>query len=473
MTSASPVRNVAVIDIGKTNAKVIIYDLEARAETGRRARANAVIRRAPYPHHDVDGLFAFILNSLEQLNGECGIDAISITTHGATVALVDGEGGLALPVLDYEHDGPDEMKARYDAIRPPFSVTGSPRLVAGLNIGAQLFWQRTSFPTAFARTEHVITYPQYWGFRLTGVVASEVTSWGCHSDLWAPQLGTFSPLVAALGLTGRMAPLKAAADILGPVGGEIAAQTGLSPDCPVYCGLHDSNASLLPHLKSLAAPFSVVSTGTWVIAMAVGSAVPSLDEARDTLINVNALGDPVPSARFMGGRVFEVAAPKGAVIEPADRRDALEQDIMLLPSVIGDTGPYQGRAGGWNMPEEALTPGVRLLTLSWYLALMTAECLALTGAEGPVVVEGPFAQNRDYLEMLAAATGRPVEKSRGSGTSVGAAGLVSQASPSARFEDDPLTGLAPALYTYAAEWKRRVDDGDMGFSPVEYRQRRW
>jgi hypothetical protein len=32
----------------------------------------------------------------------------------------------------------------------------------------------------------------------------------------------------------------------------------------------------------------------------------ALDPARDVLVNVNALGQPVPSARFMGGREYEL-----------------------------------------------------------------------------------------------------------------------------------------------------------------------
>ena len=89
-------------------------------------------------------------------------------------------------VLDYEHTGPDETAEGYNAVRPAFSVTGSPRLAAGLNIGAQLYWQRARFSTAFSRIACVLPYPQYWGFRLTGKRASEVTSWGCHSDVRAP-----------------------------------------------------------------------------------------------------------------------------------------------------------------------------------------------------------------------------------------------------------------------------------------------
>ena len=53
---------------------------------------------------------------------------------------------------------------------------------------------------------------------------------------------------------------------------------------------------------------------------------------------------------------------------------------------------------------------------------MTDTCLTLTGANGPTIVEGPFAANRHYLEMLHAATGRTVCHSpSATGTSIGAA----------------------------------------------------
>ncbi len=64
--------------------------------------------------------------------------------------------------------------------------TGSPTLPMGLNLGAQIHWQARRFPDAFAKTRHILMYPQYWAFRLTGVAASEATSLGCHTDLWAP-----------------------------------------------------------------------------------------------------------------------------------------------------------------------------------------------------------------------------------------------------------------------------------------------
>ena len=96
------IRHIAVIDIGKTNAKVALVDLSTLSEIALRRMANAPATDGPYPHHDVERLWAFILDSLAEINREQPIDAISITTHGATGVLVDASGELARPVLDYE-----------------------------------------------------------------------------------------------------------------------------------------------------------------------------------------------------------------------------------------------------------------------------------------------------------------------------------------------------------------------------------
>lgn len=218
---------------------------------------------------------------------------------------------------DYEHPGPEAVAAGYDAIRPGFAETGSPRLPAGLNLGAQLHWLLDTRPDLRARLAHVVTYPQYWGWRLTGELATDVTSLGCHTDLWDPWQGRFSSLVERLGLADCIAPARRSDEVLGHLRPEIAQATGLPATTPVAVGIHDSNASLYPHVLGRAAPYSVVSTGTWVVAMAVGGRATRLDPARDVLVNVDALGRPVPSARFMGGREYELVRD-GREARPGD-----------------------------------------------------------------------------------------------------------------------------------------------------------
>jgi sugar (pentulose or hexulose) kinase len=447
---------VAVIDIGKTNAKVAL--VEGGLEKAVRRTPNAVLRNGPYPHYDTERLWQFILGSLAELNREARIDAICVTTHGATAALIDSSGDLALPILDYEHDGPDALAAEYDAARPPFAETGTPRLPVGLNLGAQLFWQGRTFPEAFGRTAAILMYPQYWAFRLSGVRANEVTSLGCHTDLWDYPEGDYSTLVDRMGWRGLMAPVRAAADVLGPILPDIAATTGLHPATPVYCGIHDSNASLLPHLIRRQQPFSVVSTGTWVVAMAIGGDAVELDPARDTLVNVNAFGAPVPSARFMGGREFEMLLGANPAQPGVDDVEAvLAAGTILTPAVRLGSGPFASRQSAWIGDEPR--GGERTAAASFYLAMMTATALGLIGARGPSVVEGPFASNAAFLKMLAAATGRDVVAAgSATGTSGGAALLAEADTVGARGGTGEAAITSPGVEweVYADRWRAAV-----------------
>ncbi|MER8574728.1 FGGY-family carbohydrate kinase [Mesorhizobium sp. M1338] len=461
----SAMRHIAVIDIGKTNAKVAFVDLVTLSEVALRRMANAPVRQAPYPHHDVEALWTFILDSLAGLNREQRIDAISITTHGATGALVDAAGDLVLAVLDYEFDGPDRLAVDYDAIRPPFAETGTPRLPLGLNLGAQFFWQQKSFPAEFAKAAAMLMYPQYWALRLTGVAANEVTSLGCHTDLWNPWTADFSSLVDRLDWRWLMVPVRPASDRLGPILPALAVRTGLDPQTPVFCGLHDSNASLLPHLLSDKPPFSVVSTGTWVVSMAVGGKQIALDAARDTLVNVNALGSPVPSARFMGGREFSMLTKDQPEQWSEDDVGAvLMQKVLLLPSTQQGSGPFPHQTATW-LNADGMKSGQRFAAISFYLALMTATCLDLIGADGPTTVEGPFARNRLFVGMLAASTGRAVVASEAAtGTSIGAA-LLATDQLTAQGKGERMEPPAdPAWADYANAWRAAVEAQGQGLS---------
>lgn len=451
-------KHIAVIDIGKTNAKLALVDLDTLSEMAVVTRPNAVLPGPPWPHFDTEGHWGFLLDALKQFGESFRIDGISVTTHGASIVLLDKDGALAAPILDYEHDGPQETAAAYDNMRPAFERTGSPRLANGLNPGAQLHWQFQTDPGLLERTAHVLTYPQYWSYRLTGVIASDVTSIGCHTDLWEPDRAGYSELTERLGISDKLAPVRKSTDILGPILPEISAATGLPPKIPVICGIHDSNASLYPHILAQDPPFSVVSTGTWVIVMSMGADQAKLDPDRDTLVNVNALGQPVPSARFMGGREFEMIQQGHRVNPtPQDVSDVLAREVMLLPSVDPSTGPFQHVQMGWHGSEPSVGSGTRAVALSYYLALMTKTCLDLTGARGPVIVEGPFGQNKEYLEMLCAATDRPVFHSDAqTGTSIGAALLFATGNHGAAPLPVPIAGNMSELRNYAVTWQRVV-----------------
>ena len=392
----------AVLDIGKTNAKVLLLG-EDGTPLASRTRACVVRLGPPYPHLDLDGIAAWALSALAELGRQARIDCIVPVTHGAAGVLMAGEAP-ALPALDYEHAGPDETAGELLPQLDPFAATGSPVLPLGLNLGAQLDWQDKRFPQAFAKVTDILPLPQYWAWRLCGVKATEVTSLGAHSHLWRPREGRFSDLVRRRGWLERMPPLRHAWETLGPIRPELAAATGLPADCRVLTGIHDSNASYLAHAVAREAPFTVLSTGTWIIAMAAGVPVDRLDPAADMLCNVDALARPVPTAKFMGGRETEIlAGPDGVRVAagPADVSALVAKGVMALPAFVAGSGPYLGRAGQ-VLGVLGADPVRRSALAALYAALVVDVMLEKLGSSGPVILEGSFQRNTAFIGLLAA-----------------------------------------------------------------------
>lgn len=387
-----------ILDIGKTNVKLALLDTHG-AMLAEERLANTIANTGPYPHHDTERIWDWMLGTLRVFAGIAQVGAIVPVTHGATAALVD-DHGLVLPVLDYESHLPGQADGHYATVRPRFADTLSPALPAGLNLGRQLVWLARQFPAQFGKARHILMYPQYWAWRLCGVAAGEVTSLGCHTDLWEPVTQQYSALVAHMGWEALLPPLAPASTPLGTLLPAVVEQTGLPAGCQVLCGIHDSNASLLRYLGDGNA--TVLSTGTWLIAAAFGTALDALDEHADMLANTSALGRPVACMRFMGGREFGILAGPDAVPCTQDDFDLLmAQGTMALPCFAESGGPFSGRRGSIVGPAPG-TPAARYALATLYCALMTDYCLDALGAGGPVIIEGSFTANPHFSALLAA-----------------------------------------------------------------------
>ncbi|MCP8898265.1 FGGY-family carbohydrate kinase [Gilvimarinus xylanilyticus] len=452
---------VVVLDIGKTNIKVHVLDRHMQS-VFEQAKPNAVVNAEPYPHFDVDAIWEWLLDVLKGVAGQFSISAISVTTHGATAALIDRErpgNGLVLPVLDYEFTGPDSANDGYAQFRPSFTQTSSPALPAGMNLGRQLYWQQNQFPNAFAKATDILLYPQYWVWRLTGVRCSEVTSLGCHTDLWQPAQNSFSSLVSGMDWQSLFAELKPADSMAGVVIPEVSEATGLPASCPVTVGIHDSNASYLRYVKaSKGEPFSVISTGTWAITMANGGKDAVLDESRDMLMNVDFRSTPVACARFMAGREYESICKQMGTspAEPYTLHDLeriIETDAYAVPAFCDNSGPFAGKSGSVNTDQSI--HGAALASL--YCALMLDLELELLNAEGDIFLEGAFLKNALLCQLLA--TLRPEQRLFLSGDSTGTVkGAAALADPDAsvaeervRCESLSLSGLG----SYRERWRAR------------------
>ena len=391
-------QHILIMDIGKTHVKLHVLNDENFHSEYSLQMGNKVVQGEFYPNADVDAIWNWLCTSVKAISDRYLIKKVTITTHGATAALINRNSignGLVLPVLDYEYEAV-YTHSDYQKVRPEFSCTFSPNLPAGLNLGRQLFWLKQQFPQQFESATDILMYPQYWSWRLTGQRYSEITSLGCHTDLWSLKSNDFSTLVEQLNCRDKFPELKPAWHSCGVVQKPLAAELGLPEDCEVFSGLHDSNASYLRYLISQSGkPFTVVSTGTWTILMASQVPLDNLDSTKDMLANIDALGNPIACARFMGGREFEAICEQagswlGEQFDQNHLQQVINLNVFALPDFSGGSGPFGGVKSGFSGDVSKIS-GIALATL--YCALMIDYQLDKLSAIGDVYIEGAFLKN--------------------------------------------------------------------------------
>ena len=440
---------IAVIDIGMTNKKVAIYDaglhmLDSVSRTFTPVKVDGV-NAVGLDSHDLDGMEAWFLDQLALFGKKHDIGAIAVTTHGATLVCIGADGKPSAPCVLYTHEPGDAFQQRfYDLVGDPVdlqAVTGTPRLSALINPSKALLFMQEQFPGDLQKTVQVLNYPQYWGFRLSGQYGVEGTYIANHSYLWDWQQEKYSSVAERLGVAGKMPyPLRTSWDVLGTLSPEMAGRTGLSKDVIVTMGIHDSNASLLPHLaKKPGQDFILNSTGTWCVLMHPQEKYAfGLGElGKVVFFNRSAYLQPVKTTIFLGGMEYEqwsgligkVCGVKTADPGPAAYPPVFAgMDCFILPEVVPGSGQFPGSRAravekgkiylmediqsGKAVPAFMKDPAKAMAILDASLVIQTQVALERAGlAPGAeVYTEGGFRKNADYNGLLAAALpGTPVK----------------------------------------------------------------
>jgi sugar (pentulose or hexulose) kinase len=458
-------RGIAVVDLGATTVKAALFDGEGRLVAERKTKATHR-PPPPYAHLDPEPSIAFFRQVLPELDRILPVDTLVPTAHGAALACLRSDGSLALPVMDYAADPPLEIVSAYRTIQPPFSEVFSPLLPMALTHGLQLFWQESAHPAEFAKIAKVIPWIQYVGFRLSGVAVNEISSVSCQTHLMNVRNNRLSSLVRSRHWEKLFPPMAQAWSDIGALKPEFRGEA-FSGEGRVLAGIHDSNANYLRYLAAGLGDFTLLSTGTWIIGFDPQASIEGLDPTRDTVSNTDVFGRPVASFRFFGGREFEIIA-KGAPAEAAglgDIRRLVSRRTFALPSFTDSGGPMPGTGGKGRIVGPApASNGESSALAALYCALMCDQSLAAIGSKGRIIVDGPFAENRIFLTMLAAL--RPRQKVEASalrdGTAAGAAVLAfMQADGTLPRVALELASIAPAdipgLRQYASEWLALAD----------------
>ncbi len=444
---------LAVFDLGKTNAKLLTVSATTGAIVANERTAPGLRVVDGVRLLDHEGLWQWLGAALERAVQEQNVSGLMVSTHGCCFALIEGDR-LASGIIDYEQAVPEHVDRAFRAMIPPFEETFSPDLPQGLNFSRHIFWRESLEPALMQRVDAILGYPQFWGWRFTGAKVSEVSYFGCHSHLWRPLARDFSSLADRHGWRNRFPAFRRAGDIIGET------LVGHRP-VAVHNGVHDSNAALYYYRSLGLEDFTLVSTGTWVIVFNADCPLEALDPDRDMLANVTVDGQPVATARFMGGREYEAISHNARVpVSATALRATIRRGQFALPS-FARAGPFLRRHGRFAGPG-AETGEERAALATLYVAGMIAFVLDLLGSRNDIVIDGGLARNLALVRLVAALRpGQRVLRSEtAEGTALGAAALAFEAlgkrEPFRSLLEDTEPLELPGLGTYFADWKAMI-----------------
>jgi len=339
---------IAIFDIGKTNKKLILFNYDLKPVWEFEEKFPEIKDDDGFECDDIEKIEKWITSSLTDLvkSDKYDLTGVNFATYGATLVYIDGNGKRLTPVYNYlkpvddmipekiyrRHGGQDEFCRR----------TASPAL-GMLNSGIQAVWLKSSKPELFSQVSHVLHFPQYLSYLLTGKAYSEHTSIGCHTAMWDFDNMRYHPWT-----TEENLPLPAPTDIntLSDVviGGKMV-KAGI--------GIHDSSSSLVPYFTASQGKFLLISTGTWCINMnPFNEEILTSDQLdRDCLCYMSITKNPVKSSRLFLGHLHELAAARLSdhFHKPADYFKTVKTNDKLLEicrkkcgekRFFFDTAPY-------------------------------------------------------------------------------------------------------------------------------------
>jgi sugar (pentulose or hexulose) kinase len=425
MTRPTETARIAVLDIGKTNLKLLVasddgWPLETLSIP------NAANTSGPYLAYDLAGLEDWFLDALAKVSRRHTIGAVIATAHGCGAVLV-GEDKPVLPMMDYEAASPPAIDEAYARIAPAYREVFCGVGAGAMRLAKQLLWQESAFPAEFSRAKTYLTTAQFFAMRLGGRAASEISQLAAQGHIWDLRHHRPSSVMRERGWAHLLPQRAPAGALLGTVSETVAKRTGLAQSTEILCGVHDSNANLFRYKAAGMADATILSTGTWMIGFQRDLDLNKLDATRAMVLNVDVDGENVPSTLTMTGREYnlickETGAADAAVL--AALPTLLARGILALPSFIGDDGLFPGAAHRGRIigpPPETPAEWQGLAVL--YAAFSANRCLDALGSSKDIIIDGGFATNLPFARCLAALRRSQcvsVSRSR-DGTALGAA----------------------------------------------------
>lgn len=294
----------AVLDIGKTNKKVFLFDENYRIVLEKSGQFPETTDEDDDPCENVALLTDWVIQSLQEVLSleEYDVKAINFSTYGASFVHVGEDGKPVAPLYNYLKPYPEALKKQfYDTYggEQEFSRKTASPILGSLNSGMIIYRLKHENPALFEKIKYSLHLPQYVSSLISGQFASDITSIGCHTNLWDFDTNDYHAWVSNEQIGDKLAPIQSADVVSTHVLNEQERIVGV--------GLHDSSSALIPYLVSFLEPFVLISTGTWCISLNPYNHTPLTAEELqyDCLCYMQYNGKPVKASRLFAGYEHE------------------------------------------------------------------------------------------------------------------------------------------------------------------------
>lgn len=325
---------IAIFDIGKTNKKFILFDLNYNIVHESQTNFEEVKDDEGENCEDLRALTNWMRETWQniQLNNNFNIKALNFTTYGASFVHLDENNRPVTPLYNYLKTFPKDIEglfySTYGDRLDIATQTASPAL-GMLNSGLQIFWLKHQHPTTFSKIRKSLHFPQYCSFIFSNTYASEFTSIGCHTAMWDMGKNDYHEWVKSEKIDLLLAPIKKE---------HLNGFTSFrDKQIPVGTGLHDSSAALIPYFDRIKEPFLLLSTGTWCITLNpfAKQLLTKEELLKDCLNYMTFEGKQVKASRLFLGNFHEVFTKMfaGHYFKPKDFFKSVAFDRSLLEKV--------------------------------------------------------------------------------------------------------------------------------------------
>ncbi len=355
----------------------------------------------------------WVKSSFERLLNQKKFDikAVNFSAYGASFVYLDEELKVIPPLYNYLKPYSPELQKKfytdYGGEHIIARQTASPAL-GNLNSGMQLYRLKYEKPETFRKIKWALHLPQYLSYVLSSAINADITSIGCHTNLWDFQYNKYHQWVYQEKVMEKLPAILNCNEI-----------AGYSSQIPVGAGLHDSSAALIPYLSSFHEPFILLSTGTWCISLNPfnQSQLTNNELNQDCLCYLSYEGKPVKASRLFAGYEHEQQVKKLSLYfnKPYDyfTTVALDMDIIkkLKPEkekarsismkpMIGQSTFADRKLDDFLNYEEAYHQ--LIADIIWQQIKSTNLVLRGTGVK-KIFVDGGFSKNVIYMYLLAKA----------------------------------------------------------------------